>query len=128
MAELLLIEPDAVLARAYTIALQQDGHHVHWRTEAQSAVDILDTNNVDLVILELQLAAHNGVELIHELRSYPDWDNIPVLLHTMVPQDQAVLGEQFWPQLGIAGYLYKPHATLARLRRRVNQLLVTQPA
>ena len=126
MAAILLLEPDMVLAQTYQAALEQAGHQVWWRQEAQTALDVLDDQPIDLIILELQLADHNGVEFLHEIRSYPDWDELPVLLHSSLPQVPASLGQKFWPQLGIAGYLYKPHASLARLRQTVDQLVTQQ--
>lgn len=123
MATLLLMEPDRLLADTYAQALKQAGHQVVWQTDAQAALADLDAQPIDLVILELQLANHNGVELLHEIRSYPDWDQIPVLLHTMVAQSHPGLGRAFWPQLGIAGYLYKPQTNLVKLAQTVDRLL-----
>lgn len=123
MASLLLLEPDRVLADTYSQALKQAGHQVVWQTDAQAALVDLDTQSIDLVVLELQLASHNGVELLHEMRSYPDWDQIPVLLHTMVGPSHQGLGRAFWPQLGIVDYLYKPQTSLAKLTQTVDRLL-----
>lgn len=122
MAQLLLLEPDRLLARNYRQALAQAGHQVVWQPSAQIAVADIDKKQPDLIVLELQLTDHNGVEFLYEIRSYPDWDSIPVLLHTMIPPTHPGLGRQLWPQLGIAGYLYKPQTPLAKLVRRVDSL------
>lgn len=122
MANILLIEPDTILARTYQAALEQNNHRVYVSGDAQAAVFVLDEKNIDVIVLELQLANHNGVELLHEIRSYPEWDDIPVVLHSFVPQTQSVLGEHFWDQLGIVEYLYKPHASLRRLNTVVSQV------
>lgn len=127
MARILLMEPDRLLARAYTSGLAAAGHEVHWQTDAQLALDVIDQKDIELIILELQLAPHNGVELLYELRSYPDWDNIAVLLHTMVTPDHPGLGKAFWSELGIKGYLYKPQTSVAGLVKSV-QKLTTVPA
>jgi DNA-binding response OmpR family regulator len=126
MATILLLEPDRLLARSYKLALERNGHTVHWQTDAEAALGVMDAHNPDLIILELQLANHNGVEFLYEIRSYPDWDRIPVLLHTMVPPSQPGLGRQLWPQLGIHEYLYKPQTSLAQLNRKVNRLTAPQ--
>ena len=126
MAAILLIEPDKQLARSYRQALQTAGHQVHWQNDAQAALAVLDENKLDLIVLELHLANHNGVEFLYELRSYPDCDHIPVILHTMVPADHPGLGHGFWPQLGIHDYLYKPQTSLAQLVRRVDSLTSPQ--
>ena len=119
MAQILLLEPDRVLAKTYTTALQQAGHMVHWINDAQNALHVLDEHTIDLVVLELQLTGHNGVEFLYEFRSYPDWDHIPVLLHTMVPAHHPGLGRHYWRELGIVEYRYKPQTTLQQLVERV---------
>ncbi len=128
MATILLLEPDKKLAASYRRSLEADGHKVHWQTDAQKALAVLDEHSPELIILELHLANHNGVEFLYEVRSYPDCDHIPVLLHTMVPAEHPGLGQGFWPQLGIHDYLYKPQTSLAQLVRRVNSLTAPQLA
>ena len=123
MAGILLMEPDRLLANSYAQALTTAGHDVFWRTHAQGGVGALDDHKIDLIILELKMPQHNGVEFLHEVRSYPEWDNIPVLLHTMVSADNNGLGRQFWTQLGVADYCYKPQTSLASLTHHVNRLL-----
>lgn len=120
MAGILLLEPDALLARTYSRSLEAAGHTVHCQKDAQKALTILDENQIDIIILELQLAGHNGVEFLYELRSYPDWDDIPVMLHTMVPVAHPGLGRTFWKELGISEYQYKPQTSLQQLVQRAN--------
>jgi len=118
---LLLIEPDLLQADIYKLALVQDGHSVDHASTAQGAVHSADMHRPDVVILELQLANHNGVEFLYEFRSYPEWSNVPVVLHTFVPQaelEHTVLGEE----LGIACSLYKPMTTLGSLKAAVRTI------
>lgn len=119
MAQLLLLEPDRVLAQTCQKYLQANGHTVHWIHDAQAALSVLDDNSIDLVILELRLTGHNGVEFLYEFRSYPDWDHIPVLLHTMVPAHHPGLGKAYWQELGVKEYRYKPQTSLQQLAERV---------
>lgn len=128
MATILLLEPDRQLAGSYRQALQAAGHTVHWQNDAEAALSLLDDHTPDIIILEFHLANHNGVEFLYEMRSYPDCDHIPVLLHTMVPAEHAGLGRHYWPQLGIHDYLYKPQTSLAQLIQRVARLTTPQPA
>ena len=122
MAVILLLEPDRQLAKSYQAALKKEGHVVHWQNNAQTALAVIDEYNPDVIVLEFHLPNHNGVEFLYEIRSYPDCDRIPVLLHTMVSADHLGLGRVFWPQLGIKEYLYKPQTSLAQLVDRVARL------
>lgn len=125
MAHILLLEPDKLLARSYVSSLQMAGHDVHHQNDAQKALSVLDEHDIQLIILELELPHHNGVEFLYEMRSYPDWDHIPVVLHTMVPAAHPGLGRIFWKELGITAYYYKPHTSLVQLVRYANQHLST---
>lgn len=123
MSHVLLVEPDKLLAENYQKALQHAGHTVTWAKTGQAGVHAADEHTPEVIVLELQMPGHNGVEFLYELRSYPEWQNIPVLLLTMVP-DRAVTTEQpVLQQLGVAGYLYKPQTKLRHVVRAVNHAL-----
>ncbi|MDB5185772.1 MAG: chemotaxis protein histidine kinaselike protein [Candidatus Saccharibacteria bacterium] len=120
MPKVLLIEPDVVLAKTYKAALEHAGHDVVAARSAQGAVHACDDAAPDVVVLELQLVRHNGIEFLHEFRSYPEWQNIPIVLHTMTPPSSLHLSTDMTEQLGVADYLYKPSTSLQKLIRRIN--------
>jgi CheY-like chemotaxis protein len=121
MAHVLLIEPDAVLARTYVRALQHAGHTVAHAYGAQDAVDEADGKQPDIVVLELQMALHDGVEFLQEFRSYPEWLNIPVIVNTTIPPaGLAPVLHALEHDLGVARCLYKPLMTLRQLISEVN--------
>jgi DNA-binding response OmpR family regulator len=121
---ILLVEPDKVLARTVQGALEAAGHVVHWQAEAQAAVHALDEGGIHAIILELQLAAHNGIEFLHELRSYQEWEHIPVVIHTVLPRLAPAMGQASWEELGVADYLYTPHTPLKHLVQTIGRLPV----
>ncbi len=124
MAKILLVEPDNVLAETYSAALAGAGYEVAVAAGAQAAVSAADAVRPDLVILELQLVEHSGIEFLYEFRSYPEWQDIPVLVHTAVPPGEF---EGSWQilggELGIEVYLYKPRTSLAGLLGNVRDQL-----
>ena len=119
MTRVLLIEPDTYLARLYTEALKQTGYKVDMASGAQMAITMADHNTPDLVILEIQLAQHNGLEFLYEFRSYKEWQNVPVLLHTLVPPADFSENIVLWNEIELAGYLYKSRTNLGQLLRSV---------
>lgn len=121
----LLIEPDKVLANTYSQYLHGEGNEVNTAHNAQSAVHSADESKPDIVVLELQLAGHSGVEFLYEFRSYPEWQDIPVILHTMVPPQSLTISELLIDQLRIAGYLYKPSTSLRKLNSTLGEVLAT---
>lgn len=124
MAQILLIEPDRLLAESYVQALQSAGHQVNAASGAQAAIMTADTATPDLVVLELQLVEHSGIEFLYEFRSYPDWQNIPVLVQTHVPRAEFTDNWQLLEQeLGVRDYLYKPRTSLRDLVSAVHEHL-----
>ncbi len=114
--QILFIEPDRVLAETYFQALTNAGHEVVVTPSAQTAIMVTDQINPDLIILEIQLIEHSGIEFLYELRSYLDWQNIPVIIQTQVPPGEFTDNWQVMKQqLGISEYLYKPNTSLGRL-------------
>jgi DNA-binding response OmpR family regulator len=128
MSRILLIEPDRVLAETYRQTLLADGHQVICCASAQAGIISADQHQPDLVILELQLIEHSGIEFLYEFRSYPEWRSIPVVLHTQVPPVEFNDNHHLMKdQLNVATYLYKPQTSLRELSAQAAEQL-TIPA
>lgn len=119
MARILLVEPDRLLAKTYAKSLRQAGHAVTCCLTGQAAIQAADRQTPDAIVLELQLKGHNGVEFLYELRSYPEWQDLPVVVNTLVPE-QSLHSIATVPLLHINAYLYKPNSSLAKLLEAVN--------
>lgn len=123
MKTILLVEPDKFLQGLYKTSLEQEGYKVKSATNAQKAIELADKSKPDLIILEIQLVEHSGIEFLYELRSYVDWQDIPVIINTIVPpvefKNNHVLLVQ---ELGVKGYLYKPQSSLKNLAASVKEI------
>lgn len=123
-AKILLIEPDRRLGKIYQSALSDDGHEVELHSSAESALKFLDETVPDLIILEPQLVSHGGIELLYELRSYRDWQLIPVIIHSLIPTHVLELMSAALKQLGVDIHFYKPKTSLQQLVNASSDLLV----
>lgn len=112
---ILLIEPDTILADTYSKAFTRAGHQVTHVRGAQQAISAADDKRPDVVVLELQLAAHSGSAFLYEFRTYGDWLEIPIVLHTLIPPDTLRVYERSFAELGVVAQLYKPQTTLRQL-------------
>ncbi len=122
MSNILLLEPNTLLAKTYTQALQHAGHIVTHVTGAQAAIDAADKYPPKLVIVELQLPQHSGVEFLHEFRSYAEWLNVPVIVNTSLPPARIMLAKKALTRdLGVREILYKPRTSLQDLVRLVRE-------
>jgi len=88
---------------------------------AQEAVYALDSGEAEIIVLELQLGGHSGVEFLYELRSYPEWQRLPTILHTFVGHENLELQAERFEALGVTHYLYKPATSLRQLVRAVDE-------
>jgi DNA-binding response OmpR family regulator len=126
---IILIEPDRVLADTYRLAFEAAGHTAVMCASAQSAVFAADEIKPDIVIMELQLIGHSGIEFLYEFRSYTEWQNVPVMLLTNVPAGEfADSWELLREELGVSAYYYKPLTTLQTLIRAVNEFVSSPSA
>lgn len=116
MAAILLIEPDRNLGQAYASALESVGHTVVASATAQSALEAADEIVPEIVLLELQLVAHSGIEFLYEFRSYADWHDIPVIILSKVPPAEFnQCARMLREHLGVTTYCYKPQTDLKQL-------------
>ncbi len=123
MSKIILLEPDSILAGLYIQAFEYVGHDVRRTVSAQDAVFKVDELLPDVVIVELQLVAHSGIEFLYELRSYHEWQNIPVIIHSCIPPTEFSESVNLLrDRLGVREYLYKPHTSLHKLLRVVQEL------
>ena len=83
-------------ARAYQALLAADG---------QEALDMLGTEQVDLVLLDFVMPRMNGYQFCRELRAHPELKNLPVVL--MSAKGDKIRG-QFVQQTGAIDAITKP--------------------
>lgn len=112
-----------MLAAQYTRFLEGEEYEVIWCENAQYGVAAADQLQPDLVIVELLLAGHSGVEFMYEFRSYVDWLNVPVIILSGITRSSAGVSEETLLELGVDAYLYKPETSLAQLSRSVRRAL-----
>jgi DNA-binding response OmpR family regulator len=128
MSKVLLVEPDRLLADTYRQAFERQGHQVMMCAGAQSAIYGADKRRPDVVVLELQLIGHSGIEFLYEFRSYVDWQTIPVIILTNVPAGEFSGSWEFMrEELGVQAYHYKPLTSLQTLISAITEALVVTP-
>ena len=123
MSQILLLEPDRLLSKTYLDALKSVGHKVQVCHSAQFAIMCADEIKPNVVIMELQLVSHGGIEFLYEFRSYIDWQKIPIIILTNVPTIEFSDSQQLLEdELKVEMYLYKPHTNLNKLLQSINEL------
>ncbi|MFT4147735.1 MAG: response regulator transcription factor [Micrococcaceae bacterium] len=120
MANLLLIEDDATLRKALTLALKHKGHEVVPASNGAEGLVKLSSKKFDLVILDVMLPDINGIEVCKAIRQ-PGNNAIPVIMMTAKGEDEDVLSGL---EAGADDYIVKPvepailNARIAAVLRR----------
>jgi DNA-binding response OmpR family regulator len=112
---ILLLEPDRVLAKHLEGFFSQAGHSLSYCVDPQSAVNSIDKQIPDVIITELELAGRSGVEFLYELRSYPEWLEVPVIIYTGLSAEQVSDYKLVFDELNIDKILPKSITSLAQL-------------
>lgn len=123
--KVLLIEDDVWLAELYQNAIEEGGkNEVSLAISAELALAKLDEKKPNIIVLDLFLPDHNGVELLHEIASYEDLAEIPVIILSTVPEREFILSKNRWRHYGVVEYLYKPEAKPEKVANSVARQLV----
>lgn len=116
---ILLVEPDNILATTYKQYLEDLGYRLRCVASAVKALEAVDETKPDVILLEIQLARHNGIEFLYEIRSYSDLRSIPIIVVSQVHPSRITDNFKQIELLGIKHYLYKPTARLTDIRKAI---------
>lgn len=117
---LLLAEDEAALSKALVAILERNHYSVDAVFDGQAALDYLESDNYDGVILDIMMPKVDGITVLKTLRGRGNL--IPVLLLTAKSEvDDKVLGLD----AGANDYLAKPFH-LAELEARIRSLTLRQ--
>jgi CheY-like chemotaxis protein len=73
-------EPDAV---AYLTAILEDNEYVVCSAHnAEEAMEVLDEELPDLILVDVMMPGTSGLSLIRQLRSHPKYADLPVIVVT----------------------------------------------
>jgi two-component system KDP operon response regulator KdpE len=75
--KVLAVDDEPQILRALRASLAARGHDVVTAPNGETALDVLATTEVDLVVLDLGLPGIDGLEVISRLRS---WSRVPVIV------------------------------------------------
>ncbi len=118
----LLVEADTLLADLYGGALAND-FNVSLAKDAQTAIDRMDDGNVAVLVTDVLVGRHDGVEIIQEVRSHDDWLRLPIIILSSLAADDFPLPTSRWESYGIRRVLYKPTTKPDHLAAAVRQVL-----
>jgi DNA-binding response OmpR family regulator len=116
MSTVLVIESEPWLGDHYQRQLEAQGYTVARAFNAYAAIDVVDEKQPVAIIMSLLLNGPGALNLLHELQSYTDTADIPVIVCTNLPNIEL---EELEPY-GVKGLLntasMKPSDIVATVR------------
>lgn len=116
---ILIVEDDPQIRKFIKYALEKEGYQTHTASNGQNSLNVIVSEKIDLVILDLGLPDFDGMEVLKKVR---EWSDIPIIIVSARDQDkEKVLALD----TGADDYITKPFSStelLARIRVAIRHL------
>lgn len=103
---ILIVDDDADMVTAIDAALKDSGAALKKASDGNAAVTIAQTDNPDLVILDLMLPKRSGLLVLEKLKAKKPRGSKPYVI--MITGNPGTRHRQYAETLGVDGYLNKP--------------------
>ncbi|MFD1167205.1 response regulator transcription factor [Sphingobacterium daejeonense] len=113
----LIAEDDELILKTIELKLKKEGFEVRLTRNGQEAMELLKSENFDLLISDIMMPFASGIEILAELKNLQK--KMPVLMLSSMGQEEIIL-EAF--DLGAADFMVKPFSP-NELINRINRLL-----
>lgn len=116
----LVVEDTELLRRIYTDKLAQEGYKVFQAADGLECLNVVRTQPLDLILLDLVMPRMSGLEALEALKRDPRTRDIPVVILSNLGQDTDI---QRGLDLGALDYLIKNSAKPADVSAKIRATL-----
>ena len=103
--KILAVDDEKHIVRLVQVNLERQGYEVITANDGKEALQKVEEERPDLVVLDVMMPYMDGFEVLQTMRRNPDTREIPVIMLTAKAQDADVF--RGW-QSGVDCYLTKP--------------------
>jgi len=103
--KILAVDDERHIVRLVQVNLERQGYQVVTAYDGKEALEKVEAEKPDLVVLDVMMPYMDGFEVLQNLRKNPNTRDIPVIMLTAKAQDADVF--RGW-QSGVDCYLTKP--------------------
>ena len=122
MAKILVVDDEEPILELLRFNLEKEGYQVCVAKDGQEALERVEKEQPDLLVLDVMLPGMDGLEVCRVLRLNPRFQQIPIIMLTAKGEEiDTVLGLE----LGADDYMTKPFSPrelLARIKARLRRL------
>jgi signal transduction histidine kinase/ActR/RegA family two-component response regulator len=116
---ILVVDDNAVNRKMVSGILAKGGYEIAMATQGLEAIDVLERQGADLVLMDIQMPVQDGLETTRQIRRKSRWSRLPVIAMTAHAMDG---DRENCLAAGMSGYISKPvHA--GHLLHTVERLL-----
>jgi DNA-binding response OmpR family regulator len=112
MTTILIVEDDKLLGKEITEELQDAGYDARWCRTGEEAFQVLDSQKVDLVYLDIMLPDMDGYEILKRIKETEAYKDTPVVMLSNLGQVNEI---ERAIELGAKDYLVKARMDLDNL-------------
>ncbi|MDO8265061.1 MAG: response regulator [Candidatus Parcubacteria bacterium] len=118
--KILFIEDETALQKTLGEVLIQEGYEVISALDGETGMELAETKNPDLILLDLILPKLNGFEVLEKLKENPATKNIPVIILTNLEKMEDI-GKAM--ELGAKSYLVKSNYSLEEVLKKIKEII-----
>ncbi|OEU78382.1 MAG: two-component system response regulator [Desulfobacterales bacterium C00003060] len=115
MKKILIVDDEDVIRMLYAEELQDEGYDVITTGSGHDLTGLVERERPDLIILDIKMAEHNGLDLLQDLRK--EFYNIPVILCSAYSSHKGDL------KASAADYYVVKSADLSELKQKTKMAL-----
>ena len=119
---ILIVEDDEVLLRALYLLFHKSGNTIASATYGDEALKMTLRIKPDIVLLDLLLPVMNGFDYLKDIRSNPDFKNLPIIVLSNLGDQENIAKAK---GLGATDYYIKADTDLSTLYDKVDKILKT---
>jgi len=114
--KIVLVEDDEILAKVMRAELAGAGFDVEQAGDGEAGLNLVQSWQPDLVLLDLVLPKKHGFEVLEELKQSPGTSRIPVIVLTMLETDEDI---KKGLKLGASDYIVKSQHAVGEIIEKV---------
>jgi DNA-binding response OmpR family regulator len=120
-ARILVVDDEIHLIRFVHAVLDRDGYEVLSALNGQEALEVVERERPDLILLDVMMPKMNGYQVVEKLKASPELQDIPIIMFTARETEEDIM-QSF--QMGVIDYIHKPVASSV-LRSRIRRWLLS---
>ncbi|MCR5203311.1 MAG: response regulator transcription factor [Lachnospiraceae bacterium] len=114
--KVLVVDDEKLIVKGIAFSLKQDGMEVDTAYDGKEALEKIEANKYDIILLDVMLPVHTGFEICQIVREYSD---VPIIMLTAKGDDMdKILGLEY----GADDYITKPFNIL-EVKARIKAIL-----